>query len=101
MELVENSLTNKQVVLWKTDILVSGVFHPVLLEDFVAKVVYIFKSVYWKSDWNGDGSFRQGNICILRFCKPFYSNPRFFIYYSLSILTVTKLSFSNKDNVWF
>ena len=26
---------------------------------------YIFKSFHWKSDWNGDGSFLEDNICSL------------------------------------
>ena len=73
----------------RNDILVFGVFHPALLEDFVAKRVYLqerqlkkrlkwmlpkasieketemdaSKSVNWKRDWNG--CFQGGNVCIL------------------------------------
>lgn len=70
-----------------------GDFHLGLLEDFLAKRVSSRVS-----HWNGDGSFQQDNICILRFC-PFNSNARCFIYYSWSTPTATKLEFSNKDTV--
>ena len=70
-----------------------GDFHLGLLEDFLAKRVSSRVS-----HWNGDGSFQQDNICILRFC-PFNSNARCFIYYSWSTPTATKLEFSNKDAV--
>ena len=70
-----------------------GDFHLGLLEDFLAKRVSSRVS-----HWNGDGSFQQDNICILRFC-PFNSNARCFICYSWSTPTATKLEFSNKDTV--